>query len=53
MLELGDTDISDAGLNRLRTLKSLKYIYLYGTNVTEKGKNQFGEHTAEMWCLFG
>ena len=40
MLELSDTDISDAGLEHLRALKGLKDVYLDGTKVTQKGVKQ-------------
>jgi hypothetical protein len=37
MLEVSDTNISDEGLQHLRELNSLRFIYLDGTKVTKKG----------------
>ncbi len=40
MLDLDGTDISDAGLLRLKTLKGLKEVYVGGTKVTKKGAEE-------------
>lgn len=39
MLDLSDTQVTDAGLQQLTHLKKLKHIDLRGTLVTEEGKN--------------
>jgi hypothetical protein len=40
MLELCETNISDAGLNQLRELSRLTVVYVHGTKVTENGARE-------------
>jgi hypothetical protein len=39
-LDLFYTDVTDAGLLRLKTLRNLQFINLHGTNVTDVGVSE-------------
>lgn len=47
-LSLSNTRITDAGLIHLHSLKQLRFVGLYSTNVTEEGLNALGKENPAL-----